>query len=146
VFRIRPATLDDVPEIALNLRSDDLNEIVEGIGFNPVLSISIGILTDDAIVFDAPDGKAAGVAGVDASGCIWMHCTNRTSQYPISFVKQARAWVDSLPHTILYNYADIRNISHLKLLKHLGFKFLRVVPFGPNNNYFVEFVRLWSYQ
>ncbi len=142
MFKIRPATRDDVADIALNLRSDDYREVVEGAGCNPVLSISLSISSGSAIVFDTPDGKAAGVAGVDASGCIWMHCTNETQRFPILFVKQARQWIDSLPHPILYNYADIRNTAHLKLLKHLGFKFLRVLPIGPNNLYFVEFVRI----
>lgn len=142
VFKIRSATLDDVPRVASNLRQDDLQEIVDGTGVNPVLSMSLAVLLDETIVFDAPDGKAAGIAGVDASGCIWMHCTNETQRYPLSFVKQARQWIDSLPHPILHNLADIRNTAHLKLLKHLNFKFLRVVPFGPHNLYFVEFVRL----
>ena len=135
--------MSDVAEIARSLRPDDLQEIVDGAGLNPVLSISLGVLTDDAIVFKTPDGKAAGVAGVDTSGCIWMHCTEQTKRFPVSFVKQARQWVESLPHPLLYNFADIRNTAHLKLLKHLGFKFLRVVPYGPNNLYFVEFVKLW---
>jgi hypothetical protein len=143
VFKIRPATRDDVADIALNLRSDDYREVVEGAGLNPVLSISLSISSGSAIVFDTPDGKAAGVDGVDASGCIWMLCTDKIEQYPIAFVRQARSWIDSLPHKLLYNKADIRNTVHLKLLKHLGFKFLRVVHYGPNNLYFVEFVRLW---
>lgn len=146
MFKLRQAQLSDVADIALNLRSDDLQEIVEGAGLNPVLSISLGVVSDSTIVFDTPDGKAAGVVGVDDSGCVWMHCTNETQRFPILFVKQARQWVDSLSHPMLYNYADIRNTAHLKLLKHLGFKFLRVLPIGPNNLYFVEFVRLWSYQ
>jgi len=145
VFEIRPATLDDVSRVATNLRSDDLQEIIDGTGLNPVLTISLGVLSDETIVFDTPDGKAAGIAGVDASGCIWMHCTNETQRFPLSFVKQARQWIDSLPHPILHNVADIRNTAHLKLLKHLGFTFLRVVPTGPHNIYFVEFVRLWHF-
>lgn len=145
-YKANTACLAHVPELVNNLQPEDIREIIEGIGINPVLSISMGIVADDTIVFTAPDGKAAGVAGVDASGCIWMHCTSKTKQYPITFVKQAKQWINDLPHPILYNYADIRNITHLKLLKHLGFRFLRVVPYGPRNLYFVEFVRLWSCQ
>lgn len=139
---IRPATEADIPELLDNLLPEDLREIIEGTGYNPVLSTFYGMITSSTIVFTTPDSRLAGIAGVADDGCIWMHCTKAVKDIPILFCKEARSWVDKLPHPILYNRADIRNNLHLKLLKHLGFKFLNVVPMGPNNLYFVEFVRL----
>lgn len=141
---IRKATLDDVAHIATNLLPEDEREIVEGAGLNPVLSMFLDIHTSDSVVFFTPDSTYAGIAGVSSDGCIWMHCTPAVKSIPILFCKEARSWIDGLHHPLLYNCADIRNTLHLKLLKHLGFKFLRVRPFGPYNRYFVEFVRLWS--
>ncbi len=142
-FIVEPAKLEHVPDLALNLRKDDLLEIIDGTELNPVLSMSLGIVLDNTIVFTSPNGEIAGIAGVSDDGCLWMHCTEAPMRYPIQFVKQAKKWVESLPHPILYNWADIRNTAHLKFLKLLNFKFLNVVPYGPNNLYFVEFVKLW---
>ena len=141
VLRIRPATLEVIPQIAERLLESDLREIVDGTGLNPVLSMSHSILNSEAIAFYFND-ECGGIAGTSSDGCIWMHCTDTVRKYPILFCKEARKWVDSLPHKLLYNYADIRNTLHLKLLKSMGFKFLRLVPLGPNNLYFVEFVKL----
>lgn len=139
---IRKPTLEDVAYISCNLRPDDHREIVEGSGLNPVLSILFSGLESDTVVFNVPNGKTAGIAGVYEDGCIWMLCTPAIQDYPITFVREARKWLDKLPHPILYNWADVRNTVHLKLLKHLGFKFINVVPYGPNNLLFVEFVKL----
>lgn len=141
---VKPATIADVAKVVDGLLYSDLNEIIDGTGLNPVLSICTSITHTNAVVFYVPDGRCAGVAGVSDDGCIWMHCTNAVKKYPVLFCKEARKWVDSLPHRLLYNKADIRNTLHLKLLKSLGFKFLRLVPSGPNNIYFVEFVKLCS--
>ena len=139
---IRTPTLDDIVYISDNLRSDDLREIYEGAGLNPVLSILSSSINSHSVVFNVPNGKTAGIAGVSNDGCIWMLYTPAIEDYPITFVREARRWIDNLPQPILYNWADIRNTVHLKLLKHLGFKFLNVVPYGPNALPFVEFVRL----
>lgn len=139
---IKKATINDVVEVVDNLLPSDMREITDGTGLNPVLSVAYSILSTNSVVFYLPDGKVGGVAGVSDDGCIWMHCTEAVKKYPILFLKEARKWVDSLPCRLLYNKADIRNTLHLKLLRSLGFKFLRLVPQGPKNLYFVEFVRL----
>jgi hypothetical protein len=140
---IRKASLADVPDIACNLLPDDHREIVEGAGLNPVLSISLDMQFSHSVVFYTKDHGFLGIAGVSTDGCIWMHCTPAVKEIPLLFCREARRWLNGLQHPILFNCADIRNTTHLKLLKHLGFKFLRLIPFGPNNLYFVEFVRLW---
>lgn len=139
---IRKPTQEDIIDISDNLRSDDIREVYEGAGMNPVLSIMYSSIHSHSVVFNVPNGKTAGIAGVSDDGCVWMLCTPAIENYPITFIREARRWLDSLPHSMLYNCADVRNKVHLKLLKHLGFKFLNVVPYGPNSLLFVEFVRI----
>ena len=142
MHKIRIATLSDVPSVALDLRKEDKREVMEGVGLNPALALAELVLSNYTVIFYTPDGRTAGMAGVSNDGCVWMLCTDAIDKFPITFIRQARNWLNTLPHKLLYNIADIRNIEHLKLLKHLGFKFLRVIPHGPNNLYFVEFAKL----
>jgi len=125
---IHPPTYKEVAYIAENLRQDDWRELQEGWGINPALALFLDTLQGHTVSDD---------------GCVWMLCTPAIEDYPITFIREAKRWLESLPHKVLYNCADVRNTTHLKLLKHLGFKFLDVTIQGPKNLYFVEFIRLW---
>ena len=89
-----------------------------------------------------PNGKTAGMAGVDAGGIIWMICTPAIHEYPITFAREAKRFVESRTEPLLWNIVDKRNTVHLKLLKFLGFKFLREIKHGPNQLSFIEFCRV----
>tara|TARA_B100000401_G_C52405220_1_gene530831 strand:- start:302 stop:598 length:297 start_codon:yes stop_codon:yes gene_type:complete len=89
-----------------------------------------------------PNGKTAGMAGVEPDGQIWMVCTPVIHDYPIAFARGAKHFVERQPHKLLWNIVDKRNTAHLKLLKFLGFKFLREIEFGPNKLSFIEFCRV----
>ena len=95
-----------------------------------------------AVYFTVPDGKTAGLAGVGDDGAIWMLCTPEIERYPITFAREAKRYVDSREEPLLWNIVDCRNTVHLKLLKFLGFKFLRKFEYGPNNLHFIEFCRV----
>ena len=138
----RLPTLADAAHTALDLQPDDMREVVDGSGMHPVLAIARSVVAIYTVVFDTPDGKIVAMAGIDDTGCIWMLSTNEVRNHPIAFMRALKRWLNSLPHKLHYNIADIRNVAHLKLLKHLGYKFLRVIPTGPNNLYFVEFVKI----
>ena len=95
----------------------------------------------DCVYFEVPNGKTAGMAGVNSDGSIWMLCTPEIQNYPITFAREAKRYVDKQPHKLLWNIVDKRNRVHLKLLKFLGFKFLREFPYGPNQLTFIEFAK-----
>jgi hypothetical protein len=95
-----------------------------------------------AVYFTVPDGKTAGLAGVGEGGVIWMLCTPDVQRYPITFAREAKRYVDSREEPLLWNIVDCRNTVHLKLLKFLGFKFLRKLRHGPYNLEFIEFCRV----
>ena len=138
---IHPITVEAAIEVALNLRSDDRREVEEGWGVDPSKWLLSKAQEGSCIYFSSPSGKAAGMAGVDKGGIIWMLCTDVIFENRSLFVRQAKRFVESRTEPLLWNIVDKRNSVHLKLLKFLGFKFLRELKHGPNQLTFIEFCR-----
>ena len=141
---IHPITEEAAKEVASNLRPDDLREVTEGHGLDPFILLPKVAQEGSAVYFTVPDGETAGLAGVGDEGEIWMLCTPAIHRYPITFAREAKRYVDSRDEPLLWNIVDCRNTVHLKLLKFLGFKFLRKFRHGPNNLHFIEFCRVCS--
>ena len=139
---IHPITIEAATEVASNLRPDDFREGTEGHGLDPMIFLPMVAREGSSVYFTVPDGKTAGLAGVGDGGAIWMLCTPEIHRYPITFAREAKRFVDSREEPLLWNIVDCRNTVHLKLLKFLGFKFLRKVIFGPNDIEFIEFCRV----
>ena len=131
-------------EVASNLREDDYREVKEGHGHDPLLHIPQSSFYGDTVWFEVPNGKTAGLAGVQDEGQIWMLCTNAIHEYPLTFAREAKRFIESRKEDLLWNIVDKRNAAHLKLLKFLGFKFLRELEHGPNKLTFIEFCRVRS--
>ena len=139
---VHPITEEAAAEVASNLRPDDLREVVEGHGLDPMVELLRVARIGSAVYFTVPDGKTAGLAGVGKGGVIWMLCTPEIERYPIRFAREAKRYVDNREEPLLWNIVDCRNTVHLKLLKFLGFKFLRKVKNGPYQLDFIEFCRV----
>ena len=139
---IHPITMEAATEVVFNLRPDDLREVEEGHGIPSALLPSLMSSNPSYVYFTVPDGKTAGMAGVGQEGDIWMLCTPDIHRYPITFAREAKRYVDSRTEPLLWNIVDSRNTAHLRLLKFLGFKFLRKLEHGPNNVTFIEFCRV----
>ena len=138
---IHPATLEAAIAVASNLRPDDYREITEGHGHDPESAIVVGMNNCDSVYFKVPDGQLAGMAGVSPDGKIWMVCTPAIEDYPVTFAREAKRYVEGRKEKLLWNIVDKRNKVHIKLLRFLGFKFLREVKHGPNQLSFMEFCR-----
>ena len=139
---IHPITLEAATEVASNLRPDDLREVQEGHGIDPTLLPFLMSHNPSYVYFTLPNGKTAGMAGVGKEGDIWMLCTPLKHQHPITFSREAKRYVDSRTEPLLWNIVDSRNTAHIRLLRFLGFKFLRKLKHGPNNVTFIEFCRV----
>ena len=129
-------------EVASNLREDDYREVFEGHGHYPLLQIPMAAFNGETVYFTHPDGRIAGLAGVQEEGKIWMLCTPVIHDKPMLFARNAKRWIESREEKLLWNIVDKRNTAHLKLLKFLGFKFLRELEHGPNKLTFIEFCRV----
>tara|TARA_R100000781_G_scaffold26233_1_gene19335 strand:+ start:4072 stop:4476 length:405 start_codon:yes stop_codon:yes gene_type:complete len=129
-------------EVASNLRPEDYREVYEGHGHFPLWYIPQIAFDGDSVYFTVPNGKTAGLAGVQEDGSIWMLCTPAIHEYPLTFAREAKRFVESRNEKLLWNIVDKRNTVHLKLLQFLGFKFLRELKYGPNQLSFIEFCRV----
>ena len=139
---IHPITVKAALEVASNLLPADRREVSEGHGADPLQYLILEAAKAECIYFSSPSGKAAGMAGVETDGRVWMLCTDVILDTPIKFAREAKRYVDSREEKLLWNVVDKRNETHLKLLKFLGFKFLRELNFGPNQLPFIEFCRV----
>lgn len=142
MFKIDKLTANTAYHIACNLRPEDRREIVEGHGHDPFQVLPLASLRHGSIAFWAPNGEVAGCAGIGTQGDIWMLCTPVIHNYPISFARSAKRYLEGRSEKLLWNICDKRNTVHLRLLQYLGFKFLREFTYGPNKLTFIEFCRV----
>ena len=138
---IHPITLEAAIEVASNLRLEDRREVEEGHGVDPYIAIVGKAQEGSCVYFNVPNGKTAGMAGVDDDGQIWMLTTNAIYDYPLTFARESKRFVERQTHELLWNIIDKRNIVHLKLLKFLGFKFSEEILHGPNQLPFIKFYK-----
>lgn len=141
---IHPCTLEAAYKVASNLREDDLRECVEGHGIVPTIHIPLASLEGFCRVFHVPSGETAGIVGIQGDK-IWMLCTPAIHQYPLTFAREAKRFIDSRTEPYLWNVVDKRNTIHIKLLRFLGFTFHEELTFGPNNLPFIRFSKSWCY-
>ena len=138
---IQPCTPELALQVGQNLRWEDRREVEETTGLTGEAAVLESYYRSAfSVYFTVPNGKAAGVAGVTPDNRIWMLCTKASEEYPHTFVREARRWVNSLVNPYLWNRADMRNESHIKLLKLLKFTFLRYYVI--NGVPLIEFMKL----
>ena len=140
---IHPLTREAAFEVASNLLPEDHREVEEGHGHDPKVILPLTYDMGDSVYFRVPNGELAGIAGVHGEGQIWMLCTPAILKYPVTFAKEAKRYVESRQEKLLWNIVDKRNTVHIKLLRFLGFKFLRELKHGPNQLTFIEFCRVF---
>ena len=141
---IHPATIEAALKVASNLLPDDRRELEEGHGLDPMEELPLAVHRGSCVWFEVPNGKTAGMAGVGPNGEVWMLCTPAILEYPITFAREAKRFIESREEDVLWNVVDKRNKVHLKLLKFLGFEFLEEISYGPNQLPFIEFCRVCS--
>ena len=61
---IHPITLEAAYEVASNLRPEDRRECEEGHGIVPTIHIPLASLEGFCVSFNVPNGKIAGLAGI----------------------------------------------------------------------------------
>ena len=137
---IQTCTPELALRVGLNLRYEDRREIEQTTNLCAEAAIIESYYNSAySVFFKVPNGKAAGVAGVTPHNIIWMLCTDASTEYPHTFVKEAKRWINSLLNPYLCNQADMRNDAHIKLLKLLGFTFVNYYVY--NNVPLIQFIK-----
>jgi len=138
-----PLTKEAAISVASNLIFTDQRECFEGHGYQNIDTIVTNALkSPNGHCWKAPNGKIAAIGGIMKDGRLWMLCTNTIKEFPRQFVKDSLRMLNSRPENLLWNVVDKRNETHIKLLRFLGFKFLREISYGPNNITFIEFCKI----
>lgn len=147
----RPATLDDVHELAPRMRKSDVEEIAASSGVEPAQALFLSLLAGaETHSIIAQDGEVIGMFGVVPStdpliGIPWMLASDRLPEIKKEFLPQSLEWVKEVnkKFPILLNYVDKRNKKAIRWLRYLGFKFPQLVDeFGVGSKPFYEFVRI----
>ena len=142
-FTLKPLTAELALSVGQNLRLDDRREVEDTTGWTAeavCVQSYYNSAYGSSVYFEVPNGKSAGVAGFTPENAIWMLCTEASTEYPHTFVREARRWVEALPNPYVFNHADMRNESHIKLLKLLKFKFINYYVY--NGVPLIEFIKL----
>jgi len=146
----RPATMDDVYDLAPRMRQADVQEVYDAAGVDPLTALHFSYENATEVnSIIAPDGEVIGLFGVCPTddpllASAWMLCSDRLPEVRKEFIPQSLEWVIRMNtnYPVLYNYVDINNRIAIRWLKYLGFKFIRrVEEFGYSKKPFYEFVR-----
>lgn len=144
---IRPTRSLDVALVARHMRPEDVREIRDVSGATPMDALIQGRHTSNPCWTITHPKTAYPVAilgvvpdGLDL-GCVWMLGTPELATMPKMFLKHCKVGLGELlkRYHILHNYADCRNIVHLRWLRWMGFQFNEIITGGVNNIKLVHF-------
>jgi len=145
-------TVEDIEYISPRLRKADYEECKASTGCEPLDilldSLEIG---DFCFTLRPNDHSRVGLFGVcpsplmDNAGIIWMVATDELLEYQMKFLRRSRKYIDILQeqYAVLHNCVDARNKLHIKWLKWMGFKFIKLhEKYGAEQKPFYEFIRI----
>lgn len=147
----RPATVDDVYDLAPRLRQADKDEVKASSNLDALGALLISMeCSEETNSIIAPDGEVIGMFGVAPTpdpmlGVPWMLASDRLPEVRKEFIPQSLEWVKEINarYPILYNYVAKDNTVAKRWLRYLGFNFTQLVEkFGHGQKPFYEFVRI----
>lgn len=150
---VRLATAEDVRDLAPRLRIADKAEICASTGERPVVALARGFADSTPCYTAEFRGRPAAMFGavpmfIEDSparfGAVWLLGSDDIPLFRRRFLRHSRAWLSRVEagFDVVGNVVDARNISHIRWLRWLGFRFVRTVPkFGHLGLPFHEFVK-----
>ena len=150
---IRSSVLQDVIDVADNMREEDVAEVYALSGDTPKGGLLYCYLASKpCITMTSRHGYVMGMYGViperDGVGRIWMlgrkeMTTDKLDK--LSFLKQAKIQIKKLnkKYQLLFNVVDARNQVHIDWIRWMGFTIIKRHPsLGMESRPFYEFVRI----
>lgn len=141
------SVLEDVFELAPNLRQDDINEL-KALGLTPQQSLLRGFVFSEECFSVKAKGKTIGLFGVSEEGMpkgfgsIWFLGADELNQYPVTFVKEGIRYTKQLmqKYDIIINAVDTRNTSHVEWIQRIGMSLSN--PLMINGYEFLQFYKV----
>ena len=133
ILTIRNTTLKDLVYFYQNVRV--LDKVETGLMSELRLAdTSINDLADSQVLVDEDDNVYA-LGGINGK-CIWLLCTHKVEENPITFLRYCRRYFDSwLRGRVVTNFAWLGNRLHIEWLKWVGAVFV-----GKSLNNFQQFI------
>lgn len=143
-LRIYEAQRHSIEHLAANLRQEDIDEIEANSGKSPYEAISEGIKHSEHswVIWSV---EPLMTFGVMHDGRIWAVGSDLIKKHWRPFLRHSRTVIERLQshYPILHNTVDARNKVHIRWLKWLDFKFIKLHPkAGVAEIPFWEFVRI----
>lgn len=145
-IRVREAKNEDIERIARDMRQGDKDEIWASNHLAPVDAIRIGMQNSVycRVIENGSPIAMFGICPVTIIGdhaVIWMLGTNGLDKIKIKFLRNCRAYIDTMlaMYDYLDNYVDVRNTKSIAWLKFLGARFDEPRPYGAENMMFQHF-------
>lgn len=135
---IRDSQIEDVFELADNLRMDDISEIWKSHHKTPEAALLDGF-TNSIICFTIERNERAiamfGIIPLTILGntaTIWLLASPELEKVQRAFLKHSRQFINMMLgyYPILINYVDVENRQSLKWLSWLGAKIEEPKPYG----------------
>lgn len=149
----RPSVVADIMPVATGMRAEDKAEVAAGCGQKPEEALLFCFFQSNPCMTivgrnRSPIGMWGAVDQGGKVGRVWLLATNElVDDKPISiqFLRQAKPWLQSMfdRYDVLFNYADARNVVHIKWLRWMGFTFIAEHSnYGAGGLPFLEFVKV----
>ena len=142
----RDASLQDIKDLANNLRKEDEREVRTLTQEDPVKSLIRGFVVSKMCKVVFLNKKLVLIYGVAKTsdpeiGSPYMLATNELPKIGVRFVGNSKDRIDKMHehYPVLFNYIDSRNKLHLKWLKWCGFEIIGFKIF--NNVKFYRFIK-----
>lgn len=144
---IRPATLDDVADLAPRLRQADRDEVWASFRSKPEAALSKSFRLSSHAWAGLADEKLVCMWGVcpasllNRIGVPWLLGSDEVETHQVAFLRRSRPALAEMleTYTVLTNWVDARNRVSMRWLRWLGFTLYPAQPFGPDRLPFHRF-------
>lgn len=144
---IRPATADDVTDLAPRLRQADCDEVWASHRSKPEESLARSLRLSTQAWAGLADGRPICLWGVAPASLInrigvpWLLGSDDIETHQVAFLRRSRPMVGEMMETyaVLSNWVDARNRVSMRWLRWLGFTLFPAQPFGPDGLPFHRF-------
>jgi len=148
IYKIVPATLEHVEELAPKIRKADKQEIWASDRLLPKEALLRSMRITPSPLVGVANDKVFCMFGVGVPtplsdiGYPWMLSSDALPKHARKFLREGKKWIEQInnEYEILINFVDSRNKKAIQWLKWLGFSIKEAQPYGPDQIPFHLFI------